>query len=257
MTTNILRHNKHAWNRQVEQGNQWTVPVSSKDVERARQGDWQVVLTPTIPVPRDWFPPLKGIDLLCLASGGGQQGPILAAAGAKVTAFDNSPSQLAQDQMVAERDGLTIKTLEGDMADLSVFTDESFDLIFHPVSNVFVPAVRPVWQEAYRVLRKGGALLSGFCNPAMYIFDLALYEQGILTAKYPLPYSDLTSLDQEEQAKFLDENWALEFSHTLEHQIGGQIDAGFVIAGFYEDGDPSEHLTKYLPGFIATRAIKL
>jgi len=31
----------------------------------------------------------------CLASGGGQQGPVLAAAGAHVTVFDNSPRQLA------------------------------------------------------------------------------------------------------------------------------------------------------------------
>jgi len=257
MTTDILKYNRNAWNHQVKQGNQWTVPVSTEEVERARRGDWKVVLTPTIPVPRDWFPPLPGIDLLCLASGGGQQGPILAAAGANVTVYDNSPAQLAQDQMVAKREGLTIKTVEGDMADLSVFADESFDLIFHPVSNVFVPAVRPVWREAYRVLRPGGALLVGFSNPVMYIFDLELYEQGTLTAKYPLPYSDLTSLDPEEKAKFLDENWALEFSHTLEHQIGGQIDAGFVIAGFYEDGDPGEPLTKYLPGYIATRALKL
>ncbi len=257
MSQEILRHNKHAWDRQVKQGNQWTIPVTTEQIEQARQGIWETLLTPTIPVPRNWFPPLPGIDLLCLASGGGQQGPILAAAGANVTVFDNSPAQLAQDRMVAERDSLSINLVEGDMADLSVFPDESFDLIFHPVSNLFVPAVRPVWNEAYRVLRKGGTLLAGFCNPAMYIFDLELYEQDILTVKYPLPYSDLTGLDKEEQVKFLDEKYALEFSHTLEHQIGGQIDAGFMIAGFYEDGDPNEPLTQYMPGFIATRAIKL
>ena len=100
--------------------------------------------------------------------------------------------------MVAERDHLAIHTVEGDMADLSSFPDESFDLIVHPVSNVFVPDVRPVWLEASRVLRPGGALLAGIVNPVIYLFDMSLYDQGILQIKHPLPYSDLTSLDEGE-----------------------------------------------------------
>jgi SAM-dependent methyltransferase len=256
MTVDIVRFNKRAWDRQVQQGNRWTVPVSPEETARARRGDWHVLLTPTKPVPTSWFPPLSGLDLLCLASGGGQQGPIFAAAGANVTVFDNSPGQLAQDRMVAGRDSLDIQTVEGDMVDLSCFPDNCFDLIFHPVSNTFIPAVRPVWQEAYRVLRSGGALLAGFNNPVIYIFDFALYEEGVLQAKYALPYSDLTSLSEEEKERFLHEDAPLEFGHLLEDQIGGQIDAGFVIVGFYEDADPSEILSRHLPGFIATRAIK-
>ena len=103
-------------------------------------------LTPTKSAPREWFPALQGIDLLCLAGGGGQQAPILAAAGAKVTSFDNSARQLERDQQVAQREGLTLRTVEGDMRDLSVFADGSFDLIVHPCSNMFVPEVQPVWQ---------------------------------------------------------------------------------------------------------------
>ncbi len=101
----ILRYNRQAWDRQVERGNPWTIPVDPEAIARARQGDWQIVLTPTKPVPADWFPPLAGLDVLCLASGGGQQGPILAAAGAKATVFDNSPKQLAQDRLVADGRG--------------------------------------------------------------------------------------------------------------------------------------------------------
>ncbi|MCJ7532099.1 MAG: class I SAM-dependent methyltransferase [Anaerolineales bacterium] len=153
------------------QGNVWTVPVSSQVIAAARQGQWQIVLTPTKPVPRSWFPELTGLDTLCLASGGGQQGPLLAAAGARVTVLDNSPRQLAQDRFVAERDRLTITTVEGDMRDLSMFPDQSFGLVVHPVSNLFVPDVRPVWREAFRVLRHGGVLLAGFNNPVLYIFD--------------------------------------------------------------------------------------
>src|SRR6185295_686017 len=103
--------------------------------------------------------------------GGGQQAPILAAAGAIVTTLDFSPKQLAQDRLVAERDGLTLTTVQGDMTDLSMFADESFDLDFHPVSNTYVPEIRPVWREAYRVLRCGGSLLAGFINPINFVFD--------------------------------------------------------------------------------------
>src|SRR5579872_3572064 len=97
----VRSYNSHAWNRQVEKGDRWTVPVSPETIAAARRGDWQVVLTPTRPVPQDWFPPLASLDVLCLASGGGQQGPVLAAAGANVTVLDNSPAQLGQDRLVA------------------------------------------------------------------------------------------------------------------------------------------------------------
>lgn len=252
----IREYNRAAWNRQVERGNEWTVPVSPSVIAASRQGQWEIVLTPTKPVPKAWFPDLAGLDILCLASGGGQQGPILAAAGAKVTVLDNSPKQLEQDRLVAQRDSLTLATVEGDMANLFMFADQSFDLIVHPVSNLFVPNVRPVWAEAYRVLRPGGTLLSGFNNPVAYIFDQPLADQGILQVKHALPYSDLSSLSDEERRRYIDEGAPLEFGHTLEDQIGGQLDAGFLMAGFYEDHDPGTALAKYMPTFIATRAVK-
>lgn len=254
----LREHNRKAWDRRVELGNQWTVPVGPETIAAACQGRWAIFLTPSKPVPQDWFPELTGCDLLCLASGGGQQGPILAAAGANVTVLDNSPRQLAQDRLVAERDGLSIRTVEGDMRDLSIFSDASFDLIVHPVSNNFIPDVLPVWREAYRVLRPGGALLSGFALPAIYIFDPQKLAQGILEVKYPLPYSDLESLSPEELARYQEEGEPLEFSHTLETQIGGQLEAGFLITGFYEDynNDEKDILRKYMPTFLATRAVK-
>jgi len=256
---NIREQNRLAWDKQVESGNPWTIPVSPEEVAAARRGQVTILLTPTKPVPQAWFQSLPGCDVLCLASGGGQQGPILAAAGANVTVFDNSPRQLAQDRFVAERDGLEIITVEGDMRDLSAFPDECFDLIVHPVSNCFVPEVRPVWAESFRVLRRGGALLAGFNNPLLYIFDWDLYEQGILEARHALPYSDAERLSAEEKLRYLVDGEPLEFGHTLEDQIGGQIDAGFLIAGFFEDYDREESqdlLSKYTPVFIATRAVK-
>jgi 2-polyprenyl-3-methyl-5-hydroxy-6-metoxy-1,4-benzoquinol methylase len=111
----LIGYNRRAWDRQVGRGNRWTVPVGPEKVARARSGDWRMILTTTKPVTADWFPPLQGLDVLCLAGGGGHQGPILAAAGANVTVLDNSPEQLAQDRLVAEREGLVIETVRGDM----------------------------------------------------------------------------------------------------------------------------------------------
>lgn len=254
----ILEHNRKAWDMQVERGNPWTIPVDEKQVAEARTGNVRILLTPTIFVPQDWFPPLAGARVLCLASGGGQQGPLLAAAGADVTVLDNSPRQLQRDREVAEREHLTLGTVQGDMADLGMFESDTFDLIVHPVSNGFVPDVRPVWREASRVLKTGACLLSGFANPVVYLFDEVEYERGNLLVAHKLPYADTETLTEEEIGRRLAQGDALEFGHTLDDQIGGQIAAGFAIAGFFEDGYGREDtLSEYMAWFIATRAIKL
>ncbi len=257
---NVLEHNRLAWDKQVEGGNEWTVPVGPEAIAAARTGQWTIVLTPTRPVPRDWLPGLAGKRVLCLASGGGQQGPVLAAAGAHVTVLDNSPRQLERDRSVADREGLAITTVEGDMADLSMFSDASFDFIVHPVSNVFAQCLLPVWKEAFRVLCSGGILIAGFDNPALFLFDYELVERtGTLEVINVLPYSDIDHLTEEDRHRFLAEGRPFEFSHTLEEQIGGQLAAGFLITGFYEDRDPNEAnnpLCKYMDTFIATKALK-
>ncbi len=256
----IRSYNRTAWDYQVESENPWTVPVDAQTIAAAREGRWEILLTPTIPVPRDWFPALEGADVLCLASGGGQQGPVLAAAGARVTVYDNSPRQLAQDRMVAEREGLSITTIEGDMRDLSALEDASFDLIVHPVSNVFVPEIRPVWREAFRVLRPGGLLLAGFTNPDNYIFDFEKIDnEGVFEVRFSLPYSDTEHLDEAAQQRLIDAGRPFEFSHTWDDQIGGQLEAGFVLTGFYMDRFPKEEdpLSRYMDTFVATRAVKV
>ncbi|MBO0869162.1 MAG: class I SAM-dependent methyltransferase [Micromonosporaceae bacterium] len=252
-----VAHNRTAWDRQVELGNEWTVPVSPDVVARARQGDWSVVLIGYVPVPRDWFPePLAGTDVLCLASGGGQQAPVLAAAGARVTVLDNSPGQLGQDELVAEREGLALRTVLGDMRDLSAFADASFDLIFNPVSNLFCPDLAPVWPECFRVLRPGGRLLVGFVNPDVYIFDADALDRGELVVRHALPYADLTHLDEQERERLCGPEHPLEYSHTMTEQIGGQLAAGFVLTGFMEGPHHWDVTARYLPGYFSTRAVK-
>jgi len=251
-------HNRAAWDREVETGNEWTVPVGPEVIAAARAGTWSVVLIGYDPVPRDWFPdPFAGTDVLCLASGGGQQGPVLAAAGANVTVLDNSSRQLAQDRLVADRDGLELTTVLGDMRDLSAFADASFDMVFNPVSNLFCPDLAPVWRECYRVLRPGGELLTGFLNPDVYIFDADANEnRRELIVRHALPYSDVTHLSAAERERLWGLDSPVEFSHTLTEQIGGQLDAGFVITGFRECPHHADATAQFMPGYFATRAIK-
>jgi SAM-dependent methyltransferase len=252
----VVAHNRGAWDRQVALGNRWTVPVGPAVIAAARAGEWSVVLTPSKPVPRAWFGATRDADVLALASGGGQQAPVLAAAGARVTVLDNSPAQLARDQEVAAREGLALRTELGDMADLSRFADASFDLVFHPVSNVFCPDVRPVWRECFRVLRGGGALLAGFCDPALFLFDAEALERGEFVVRHGVPYSDLTSLAPDDLARRVEAGEPLEFGHTLEDQLGGQCDAGFSIVAMYGDGWPDHPAGARMPLFLATRAVK-
>lgn len=252
----VRAYNRKAWDAEVDRGNRWTKPVAPEVIADARAGTWSVLLTEGKPVPRHWFPQSMDVDVLCLASGGGQQGPIIAAAGARVTVLDNSPRQLAQDRFVAERDGLDLRLVEGDMADLSQLESQSFDLVFHPVSNCFASNVRPVWREAFRVLRPGGCLLAGFLNPVIYIFDLDEVERGELVVRYPIPYEDRRDLSPERRARLQADAQPLEFSHTLTDQIGGQLDAGFVLTDMYEDSHCNFAPARFFPTYLATCAAK-
>ena len=253
----IRAYNRDAWNREVDGGqNRWSQPVDSEIITKAKGGEFSSVLTENIPVPRRWFPTLKETDVLCLASGGGQQGPVLAAAGARVTVFDNSPAQLKQDESVAAREALTIRTVEGDAADLSAFADESFDLVFNPCSTVFMQDVRTVWKECHRVLRHGGILMTGSMNPVHYIFDLYKADEGILEVARSIPYSDLTSIPQEDLDELIEKGLPVEFGHSLTDLLGGQCEAGFVITHMYEDYMLDSPLHKYHPSYLATRAVK-
>jgi SAM-dependent methyltransferase len=252
-----VAHNRAAWDKQVSADNEWTRPVGTDIIARARADDWSVVLIGYERVPRDWFPAdMRGVDILALASGGGQQGPVLAAAGANVTVFDNSPRQLEQDRSVATRDGLDLRTEVGDMRDLSRFEDASFDLVYNPVSNLFCPELPPVWRECFRVLRPGGVLMSGFMNPDLFVFDREAEDvRGELIVRHKIPYSDLTHMSESERVRFVGDG-PLEYSHTLSEQIGGQIEAGFILTAFIEAPHHMGITKDYMPGYFATRAIK-
>ncbi len=242
--------NAETIDRWIEEGWTWGVPISHETFLAAVQGNWDVQLTPTRMVPHDWFPNLKGKKVLGLASGGGQQMPIFAALGAECTVLDYSLKQLESEKTVAEREGYRIEIIRADMTKRLPFEDQTFDLIFHPVSNCYVEEVKPIWRECYRVLKKGGILLSGTDFFINYIVDDD--ETSIINH---LPFNPLKDPEQMKQLEAGDSG--VQFSHTLEEQINGQLEAGFTLTALYEDTNGEGRLHDLnIPTFLAMRSVR-
>jgi SAM-dependent methyltransferase len=251
-----LEFNRKAWDNIAASPQQWFAPVTRDQIDRAREGDFQIRLTATKNVPRNWLEPIAGRCVLCLAGGGGHQGPLLAAAGATVTVFDFSTNQLELDRRVADEHGLSLQTVAGDMRALGCFDDQQFDLIVNPCSVNFCPEVRPVWSEAFRVLRPGGELIAGLINPVNYLFDATALDQGKFVVRHKIPYSDL-DLPAAEREQTLGPERPIDFGHTLTDLIGGQLDAGFHLTAMFEDRwGGSDPLSEKINVFLATRASK-
>lgn len=242
--------NAETWDLWAEGGCPWTLPISHEEYEGATEENYIVYLTPCVPVPHGWLGDLKGKKLLGLASGGGQQMPIFAKMGAECTVFDYSESQLEKERMVSEREGYEIQIIRGDMTNPLPFPDESFDLIFHPVSNCYVEEIEPIWRECFRVLKKGGRLLTGFDNGLNFLF-----EEDPLRIVNQLPFNPL-KMPKERRERMIANGEGVQFSHSLEEQLGGQLKAGFTLKALYEDRDRDGVLREYVPQYMATLAEK-
>ena len=251
MNENYTDINSRTIDKWVEDGWEWGKPIDHETYVKAKSGDWSVLLTPTKPVPKEWFCEMKGAKVLGLASGGGQQMPIFAALGAECSILDYSQKQLESERMVSEREGYAIEIVRADMTKPLPFADESFDLIFHPVSNCYVREVLPIWQECYRVLKKGGILLAGLDNGINFLFE----ENDELLVRNSLPYDPIS--DPERYNKSIENGDGVQFSHTIEDQINGQLLAGFTLTAVYEDTNGFGKLHEMnIPSFWATRAVK-
>lgn len=230
--------------------------LSHEDFLAAQGGALNVTLAGVRLVPRAWFPPLKGANVLALACGGGQQAPVFAAHGAHVTVTDMSARQLDNERLVARREGYDIRIIKADMSQPFPFEDASFDIIFNPVSNCYIRDILPMQRECARVLRPGGVLMTAFVKEEHFLFDPDFQREDALISRHPLPFDPLRDLtDAQRQAK-LDTQMPLAFSHTLTEQLGGLMQAGFELTDIFEDGDGGGLFDRWMQSYVAVRAVK-
>lgn len=234
----------------VKNGWVWGTEIDHETYTRAQDGDWDIVLTPTRNVPHEWLEPLEGKAVLGLASGGGQQMPILTARGAVCTLMDISDAQLEKDRLVAEREGYGITIIKGDMTKPFPFADESFDMVFHPTSNCYVEDIQHIFREAYRVLRKGGRFIAGLSLDLNYAVDSA--EERLVRK---LPFNPLK--DQRLMEELMASDDGIQFSHSVEESIRGQLQAGFTLKDIYQDTNGEGRLHELgITTFLASYAVK-
>lgn len=177
--------------------------------------------------------------------------PLFAAAGADCTVLDYSRKQLESERAVAEREGYAIRTVRADMTRTLPFEDASFDLVFHPVSNCYIRDVDHVWRECARILKRGGLLMAGLDNGINFLFEGG--DESHITGR--LPFDPLKNPDQMEILKR--EDGGVQFSHTIEEQIGGQLRSGFELLDLYSDTNESGFLKERgIPCFFATLSRK-
>lgn len=242
--------NKDTIESWIEQDWEWSKPVSHEQFMNAKNGKWDVLLTPTVPVPHEWIGDINSKKILGLASGGGQQMPIFSALGADCTVIDLSSKQIDSEKSIAKREGYKINAIEGDISKILPFEDNIFDIVFHPVSNCYVEDVQIIFNEAYRVLKKDGIFLAGLNNEINYIVN---NDENELI--WEMPFNPLKN---EKAKEFMEENnGGIQFSHTMTEQIGGQLKAGFTLLDIYEDTNGIGRLHELnIKTYIATKSIK-
>lgn len=225
----------------VENDVNWAHPATTEQLKQAREGKLSLVFGLDGAIPPEWLGDLRSRKVLCLAGAGGLQAPLLACSGAEVTVLDLSARMLEKDAEIARSEGLSIRLEHGNMCDLGRFEDGAFDLVLNPPSLFYVPDVLPVFREVHRVLKKGGSFIMIASNPIAYVCDWD-EQLGVYKAVNRMPYCSTDHADQGD--------W-IEYGHTLESYIGGQLQCGFVLTGYKEH--QMEDITEL---YFATRAVK-
>ena len=233
-----------------------TRAISHDDFMRAKAGELKISLAGIKTVPEEWFPGLARKDILALACGGGQQAPVFAAHGTNVTVTDYSDNQLASEAYVAEREGYKINIVKADMSKEFPFGDDTFDIIFNPVSNCYVESIHSVWSECARVIRKKGILMMAFVKEELFMFEPDYRNEDCLISRHTLPFNPYRDLTEESKKRYREEHRPFAFSHSLTEQIGGLMEAGFEITNIYEDCDGGGLVDKYMNSYVAVRAVK-
>ena len=171
----IAAANKQHWEKMAQEGCGFTRPWLDLDPALIRQYVSGQLARPPEPLgemhPAGVLAGVQGRDVLCLASGGGQQSAVFALLGARVTVVDLAQGQLDGDRAAAAHYGYQVTTILADMRDLSCMDDGSFDLVYQAPSMAYIPDVRPVYAGVARLLRPGGLYRVEFTNPATEFVD--------------------------------------------------------------------------------------
>ena len=218
------------------------------------------------PADRPWLPSsLKGLEILCLAAGGGKHGPLYAAAGAKVTVVDLSAAMLELDRQVARERKLHLELIQSSMDDLAMLKNDRFDLVIHPVSSCYLPSLKQLFFEIARVCRPGGLYMSQHKSPR----NLQSSLQPNLDGRYEVLFPEHRSAESSKALppappSRLREVGTDEFVHSLTDILGGICRSGFCLEDFFEpsEGDPEAtrgsfaHRAAFLPPYIRVLARK-
>ena len=251
----VSETNRKAWNNEARNGNFWTLIVSEKDINAAKKGEPEIRVTPFKAVPLEWLSCLKGKDVLVACGGGGQQTPLLAAYGCRVTSIDISDKQIEQDKAALEKYGLVADLIRGNVLEMP-FADQSFNAVIMPQAMNFIEDLELLYKQIHRVLKDGGTFIFGMANPAIYMFDERVQEHR-LRIKYTIPFSHTKSFSETELRKRLERSDTVEFSHTLDSIIGGLTRAGFIIDGYFSDDSGSELTDSFVcDSHMAFKAIR-
>ena len=243
------QQNRAVWNRLAQTGSQFARPATDEECAQPLQ---------TLDT-RGWLPgSVDGLDVLCLAAGGGWQSILYAVAGARVTVIDISPDMLRLDEREAAKRNVAVRTIETSMDDLALLRDESFDIVHHPVSTCYIPDILPVYREVARVLRDDGLYISQHKQPTSlqithrdhhdrYVVGIEYYRQG------PLPVTAETTCREQGAAEYL---------HRWEDLVGGLLQSGFVLEDLREPSRADaqappghyRHRGCYIPPYVRMKA---
>ncbi len=260
MGKNYASVNKKFWNKEVQEGCDFTKPWLKLDIKVLRKIANGKIKNPPSPI-NDIYPlkilhNLKGKNVLCLASGGGQQSAVFSLLGANVTVLDISEGQLEGDKKAAAHYGYKIKTIQGSMNDLSMLKNNFFDLVYQAPSMCYIPNVKKVYSEVARVLKKRGLYRADAHNP-LCVFDPIWNGKGYCIT---VPYA----VKQKQRSK--DEK-VIEHRHYLDEAFNGLIESGLVIErveemprNLYQIKNPKpgswEHSLRYTAGIFTILARK-
>ena len=224
--------NERHWERMVEEGCGFTRPWLNLDrtlIRQYAQGQLDPVPAPLIEMyPANVLADVKGKEVLCLASGGGQQSAVFGLLGAHVTVVDLAEGQLEGDRTAAAHYGYEVTTIRADMRDLSCIGDGSFTIVYQAPSMAYIPNVWQVYAEVARVLRTDGVDRVCFTNPATEFVDWNSWDgEGY---RITIPYAERVERPAGDGPES-----SIQFRHYMADIFNGLVAVGLSIQQVQDD----------------------